>query len=59
MATILSDQGRIARHGGSGALRERLVVLFDEMHRTNADIEALWEIYERARQRQAEQCLKD
>lgn len=58
VAPILSDQGRIARHGGSVALRERLVVLFDEMRRTNADIAALWEIFDRARRNEeaAEKC---
>lgn len=52
MAPLLNDQGRIARNGGSIALRQRLVVLFDEMRRTNAEIAALWEIYERAKERE-------
>lgn len=52
MVSLFNDQGRIARNGGSVALRERLVVLFDQMRRDNAEIAALWEIYERAKERE-------
>jgi hypothetical protein len=48
MTTIASDQGRVARNGGSVALRRRLVVLWDEIRRLHADIDFLWRVYERA-----------
>lgn len=49
-----SDQGWIVRNNGSVVvLRARLRVLFDEMRRLNRDIAALWEIYERAKERES------
>ena len=53
--TVLSDHGRIARNGGSVALRERLIALFEMIRRDAADIEALWRIHKRAQQGEAGQ----
>jgi hypothetical protein len=55
VTTIASDQGRVARNGGSVALRRRLVVLWDEIHRLHADIDFLWAMYDRAVAKEARQ----